>query len=192
MVGRGLVSLTGQVAALQSFATVAKNATIDELEDALKRSALELEAKIKEGIASNRLGLAPNTALTQELKNGNIPLIDTGQMWQNITTSDLITKAEGVEADEFRAYFVGVKRSAPMHQPKTTKLGTPAPVSLYNIARKQVRGYTAVLPRSGLRKKVPARDFREKPYKEHKKRHMELMKSAVHEAITVGISKGRR
>jgi len=35
MVGRGLVSLTGQVAALQSFATVAKNATIDELEDAL-------------------------------------------------------------------------------------------------------------------------------------------------------------
>jgi hypothetical protein len=188
----GLVSLTGQVAALQSFATVAKNATINELEDSLKRSALELEAKIKEGIAANRLGLAPNTDLTQRLKGGNIPLIDTGQMWQNITTSDLITKAEGVDADEFRAYFVGVKRTAPMHRPRTTELGTPKTESLYNIARKQVRGYTVTLPRTGVKKKVPARDFRKKPYQDHKKRHKELMKSAVHQALTVGISKGRR
>lgn len=192
MVGQGLVRLTGQWGSLMALGEVVKNTTIPELEKSLERSALELLAKMKEGIASRSLGLAPNTELTQRLKGGNIPLIDSSQMWQNITMSKLIDKAPSGGDEEYRAYFVGVNRKAPMHRATGSELGSPKPISLYNIARKQVKGYTVVLPRTGIQKKVPARDFRKKPYKEHKKRHKELMQSGVSSAFTTGLTRTAR
>jgi len=194
--------LIGDVAKVRMLSKIITNRTVSELKTALEKSALEAEAIMKRGIARQEFGLAPNTALTQELKGGNIPLVASSQLVQNITTSELGREASEAfgqimkrlgdktfgkmgSGDVVEAYFVGVKRTAPQYSSGTSqmRLGKYRSISLYNIARLMVKGYTAVLPRIGVKKKVPKRDFVTPTKKAHAKRHRELMEDSVGKVI---------
>jgi hypothetical protein len=83
------------------------------------------------------------------------------------------------------AYFVGVKRTAPMVRADTVRLGTYKAISLFNVAKKMVKAHTVTLPRSGIKKKVPKRDFVTPAYKQHRKRHFELMEESVAKALKI-------
>jgi len=194
--------ITGDIAKVLSFKSLIISRSKKELEEALEKSAAELVSLMRRGIVRQEFGLAPNTSLTIELKGGSIPLVASSQLVQNITSSKLneadsrnlgeILKRFGDKAlsgsdvgDMLDAYFVGVKRTAPMVQADTNRLGTYRAISLFNVAKKMVKSHTVILPGNGIKKKVPKRDFVTPAYRQHRKRHYELMQESVAKALRI-------
>jgi len=181
------IRLTGNVARAAGMAGFMDKVVIENCDNNLERSAAELASKMKSMIVRKQCGLASNTELTQKVKGGNIPLVDSSQLVNGITWAKVgkgQAKLTKNRTNNFEAYFVGVNRNAPIKAP-SSHIGEYQPVSLYNIAKNQVRGYTVKLPRNGIKKVVPARDFRTAPYDAHKERHRELMANAVASGIKV-------
>ena len=204
MAGSGFAQIVGDVARFQTFSKMLVTRTRKELQKALETSAAELVSRMRNGIVRQEFGLAPNTALTQELKGGSIPLVDpsSAQLVANITQSKLseadskafgdVLKRFGDKAlssegagDTMDAWFVGVKRTAPMVQGDTKRLGTYRAISLFNVAKKMVTKHTVTLPKSGIKKNVPKRDFVSPAVKQHRKRHYELMEESVSKILRI-------
>jgi len=198
----GLCNVVGDVAKLQSIKTLLVSRSRKELKEALEKSAAELVSLMKRGIVRQEFGLAPNTELTIELKGGNIPLVASSQLVLNITASKLsetdsrnlgeVLKRFGDKAlsgsgvdDMMDAYFVGVKRTAPMVQAATKRLGSYRAISLFNVAKKMVTSHTVTLPGNGIKKKVPKRDFVTPAYRQHRKRHYELMEESIAKTLRI-------
>lgn len=198
----GLCQVVGDISKLQMLKSLVHTRTKKELEEALEKSATELVSRMRKGILHQEFGLAANTSLTIELKGGSIPLVASGQLVANITKSKLsgadskalgdVLKRFGDKAlsgdgvgDMADAYFVGVKRTAPMVRADTVRLGTYRAISLFNVAKKMVKAHTVKLPRSGIKKRVPKRDFVTPAYKQHRKRHFELMEESVAKALKI-------
>lgn len=202
MASGGLCQVVGDVAKIQSLKSLLHTRTKKELQEALEKSAEELVSNMREGILRQEFGLAANTELTIRLKGGSIPLVASGQLVKNITKSKLSEKdskaigdvlkrfgdtqlsAGGVE-DMTDAYFIGVKRTAPMVRANTIRLGTYRAISLFNVAKKMVTKHTVVLPKSGIKKTVPKKDFVTPAYRQHRKRHFELMGESVVKALRI-------
>jgi len=198
----GLCNIVGDAARFSAMSKMLVSRSKKELQQALETSAAELVDRMKRGILRQEFGLAPNTTLTQELKGGSIPLVASTQLVMNITQSklsgtdskafgdvlkrfgDKALSGEGV-GDTTDAWFVGVKRTAPMVQADTIRLGTYSAISLFNVAKKMVKAHTVTLPRSGIKKKVPKRDFVSPAVRAHRKRHYELMEESVSKILRI-------
>ncbi|MBT8348266.1 MAG: hypothetical protein HKP62_02320, partial [Sulfurovum sp.] len=85
----GFARVVGDVARFNYMATHLITRTKEDLSKALEKSARELEGTMKRGIVHREFGLTSNTDLTQILKGGNIPLVASSQLVQNITASKL-------------------------------------------------------------------------------------------------------
>ena len=158
----------------------------DHCDDNIEKSAAELTDLMKKMIINKQCGLAPNTALTQQIKKGNIPLYDSGQLMNGITWKRLDAGQADLGKDKtntFSACFVGVQRQAGVRGP-AHQIGIYNSVNLFNVARAQVTGYTVTMPNNRVKKVVPKRDFRKKPYEKHKDRHEELMRTGASTAFS--------
>lgn len=159
----------------------------DNCERNLQKSAAELESLMKRMIVRNQCGLASNGDLTQELKGGATPLVDRGHLVRAISTAKQTSNVtyRGTTG-KVTSCFVGILRTAGIKMP-SSHLGKYVPISLYTLAKNQVRGYTVTLPRTGVKKVVPKRDFRDAPLQAHRERHKQLMGNAVaHAHKTLG------
>lgn len=159
----------------------------EHLKKNLAKSAEELASIMKKGIIRREFGLASNAELTMMFKRGaNIPLVASSQLVQGINAQKI---GEGKarllkgKTNRFEAYFVGVKRYSRTRSSDSNRIGKYVPVSLFNVAKKMVKAHTVVLPRSGVKKKVPKRDFVTPAYKKHKAKHEEYMRGGVSLAL---------
>lgn len=153
----------------------------ENCDKALEKNAAELADNMKKMIITRQCRLAANTAFTQEMKGGNIPLVDSSSLVQGITWKRL-DKGEadlgGGKTNNFAACFVGVLRNAKVSG-GASQIGGYTPTYLVNLAARMVTGYTVTMPRTGVTKLVPARDFREKPYRENLEKFQEEMGNGV-------------
>lgn len=157
----------------------------DHCDDKIEESAAKLVSLMQTMIVDKKCGLAENTELTQKIKGGNIPLVDSSQLVKGITWQRLEAGEAKLPKDmtnTFSACFVGVQRQAGVRGP-AHQIGTYKSVNLYNVARAQVTGYTVVLPNNGVKKVVPKRDFRKKPYEKFKDEFAEDMKTGASQAF---------
>ena len=183
MAGFGSMGLIGNVARASAMSGFIDKIVTDNCDDKLEKAAIKLTDKMRSMIIRKECGLAANTDFTQSLKGGNIPLVDSGQLVANITYK-MLDKGEasvGVtvqKVNRFRAAFVGVMRQGPMKSGGSL-IGIQTAKELFNIAKRQVFGYTVVMPGSGAIKKVPARDFRKAPRDWFEQEFLEDMKDGV-------------
>jgi hypothetical protein len=152
-----------------------------QCEDKLEEAAKKLEKQMKDSILGNKCELAPNGDFTTELKGSSVPLVDTKQMVNGIRYK-MYGRGEfnlpKEKTNRFRAAFVGILRDSGITYP-SSHIGVWRPVSLFLLAKNQVRGYTVTLPGNKVQKKVPARDFRKAVRDSFKEEYMELMKSGA-------------
>jgi len=177
------ISFIGNFARVYSLAPALEVAIHAKSEKNIEKSAAELESLMKKMILEGRCGLAQNGSLTLLLKGGSTPLKDNGHLVRGISSEKVdASVVKGGTTHTVTAYFVGIKRTAGLKM-SSSHLGTYVPVSLYTLARNQVRGYTVTLPRTGIKKKVPKRDFRGPVRDAYKEQFKENMTDAVAKAV---------
>ena len=164
LMGSG-VQIFGRFDRLCSIAPAYDALLHQQCEKQIEKSAAELESLMKRMIQGDECGLAKNGDLTLSLKGGSTPLVDNGHLLNGISSKKIEDKVSAGGSDRtVTSYFVGIQRNAGLKMP-SSHLGKYVPVALYTIARNQVLGYTVTLPKNGIKKKVPKRDFR-KPVKD--------------------------
>lgn len=180
---------------MMAIAGFVDTVVVKHLEDKIEKSAKELEALMKQKILTNDCGLVGNTSFTQSLKGGSTPLVNSGQLVAGIASKEMpvgSVEIKGGLTNRTRSFFVGIARDIGGKSPSKGHLGKWTAVSLYTVAKNQVRGYTVTLPgKAKIKKVVPKRDFRKEPLAAHKERHKELMKEgAAHAMLLLGRGAG--
>lgn len=146
----------GFIALINSFDESAKKEVKKDLRELCQETVEIMRYNMMAGLIG-----PPNSKRVQDVKGGNSPTYDTGDLAMALKVRVVQeTKSEGV------GFFVGVPENAgygPNHPgPVTSNFfnkvsGSVLP--LIEVANLMLVDHTTIIPRSGIEVKVPARDF---------------------------------